>query len=360
MKAALDASKKSANGPLAVLRRWLPWSDVGTAGSTSRQKRRSPAEPKRDGRRPSVGLALSSGGAKGLAHIGVIQVLEENGIEIDAVAGTSMGAYVGAMWASGLDGEQLEALAAEMKGRRDLWSLVDPVAFPRRGFIRGWKIERRLRKTLGHRTFKEMARPLYLLATEFEGFRRAVLDEGDVASAVLASIAIPGSVVPVVRDGVEYVDGGVCDPMPVDVLREEAGVDHVIAVNVLPSIEEFQESRRARPDCEVRPLWQRPFCWLNRQVNWFARGNLLDILRSAAMASQMRVVEHSTELADVLIRPVDTEARWHDYTGYRRYIEIGRKAAEEALPAIRSLLSDQAPPLTSETETLEREGDSVS
>ncbi len=360
MKAAFDSSRNASAGPLAKLFDWLPW--VGGASSETSAAltgRRKSVERKR-GDRPSIGLSLSSGGAKGLAHIGVIQVLEEHGIEIDAVAGTSMGAYVAAMWAAGLDGKQLEELAAEMRERRDLWSLVDPVAFPKRGFIRGWKIERRLRKTLGDRTFAEMARPLYLLATEFEGFRRAVLDEGDVASAVLASIAIPGIVVPVMRDGIEYVDGGVCDPLPVDVLREEAGVDHIIAVNVLPSIEEFQESRRKRPDCESRPLMQRPLCWLNRQINWFARGNLLDILRSAAMASQMRVVEHSTALADVLIRPVDTEARWHDYTGYRRYIDIGRKAAEDALPAIRNLISDQAPPLTSETETLEQEGDSAS
>ena len=354
MKAALDSSHSPHSGALSILRRWLPWLE-NSGGGEKRHLRRNRERGAADSTRPRLGLALSSGGAKGLAHIGVIQMLEENGIEIDAIAGTSMGAYVGAMWASGLDGDELEGLAAEVKGRRDLWSLVDPVAFPRRGFIYGHKIEHRLRKTLGHRTFEEMDRPLYLLATEFEGFRRAVLQEGDVTSAVLASLAIPGIVVPVVREGIEYVDGGVCDPLPVDVLREEAGVDHVIAVNVLPSIEEFQENRRARPDCDVRPLWQRPLCWLNKQVNWFARGNLLDILRSAAMASQMRVVEHSTERADVLIRPVDTEARWHDYTGYRRYIDIGRKAAEEALPAIRNLISDQAPPLTSETETRKRE-----
>lgn len=357
MKAAFDSSRNSSTGLVARLRDWLPW-----VGGRSRHASLPSFLRRRDGARergddgPSIGLALSSGGAKGLAHIGVIQVLEENGIPIEAVAGTSMGAYVAAMWAAGLNGRELEALAAEMQERRDLWNLVDPVAFPRRGFIRGRKIERRLRKTLGDRTFAELARPLYLLATEVESFRRTVFQEGDVASAVLASIAIPGIVVPVVRDGTEYVDGGVCDPLPVDVLREEAGVQHIIAVNVLPSIGEFQESRRPLPVCARQPLWRRPLCWLNLQVNWFSRGNLLDILRSAAMASQMRVVEHSTAAADVLIRPVDTEARWHDYTGYRRYIDIGRKAAEEALPAIRNLISDQAPPLTSETETLEREG----
>ncbi len=352
MKTAFDSLDKKRIGPLTRFWDWLPWVGSGGASSRSTKAGRGPREAYETEDRPTLGLALSSGGAKGLAHIGVIQVLEENGIEIDAIAGTSMGAYVGAMWASGLNGEQLEALAAEMKERRDLLSLVDPVAWPRRGFIRGHKIERRLRETLGHRRFDEMLKPLYLLATRLESFERVVLHEGDVASAALASLAIPGIVVPVVRDGVEYVDGGVCDPLPVTVLREQAGVDHVIAVNVLPSLEEFYESRRGRPDCRERPLWLRPLCWLNRQINWFVRGNLLDILRSAAMASQMRVVEHSTVLADVLIRPVDREARWHDYTGFRRYIEVGRKAAERALPEIRALISDQSPALTSETGTL--------
>lgn len=351
MKTAFDSLDKNPTRPSNRFWDWLPW--FGSGGDTSKppksERRPREAFEKRD--RPTLGIALSSGGAKGLAHIGVIQVLEENGIEIDAISGTSMGAYVGAMWASGLNGQELEALSAEIQERRDLWSLVDPVPWPRRGFIRGRKIEHRLRKTLGHRRFDELAKPLYLLTTQLESFDRVVIHEGDVVSAAMASLAIPGIVVPVVRDGVEYVDGGVCDPLPVSVLREEAGVDHVIAVNVLPSIDEFHESRRVEPDCKKRSLWQRPFCWLNREVNWAARGNLLDILRSSAMASQMRVVEHSTVLADVLIRPVDREARWHDYTGYRRYIEVGRKAAEKALPEILALISDQSPALTSETGT---------
>src|SRR5690606_17360606 len=116
--------------------------------------------------RPRVGLALSSGGAKGLAHIGVIQVLEENGIEVDAVIGTSMGAYVGGLWASGLNGQELEELAATMATPRDLWALVDPLFPPRRGFIGGEKVRYRLEESLGERTFLEMEKPFYAVATE--------------------------------------------------------------------------------------------------------------------------------------------------------------------------------------------------
>lgn len=338
MKAAIDTLVKTARRPVSALRDWLP----------GRERPETPDEPgtppNADGvvtptTRPRIGLALSAGGAKGLAHIGVIQVLEENGIPVDAVSGTSMGAYVGAMWAAGQNGDQLEELAASMRETRDLWSLVDPVLFPRRGFIRGVKIEQRLRATLGDATFADLNRPLYLMATEFEGFRSRTLCEGDVVSAVLASLAIPGIVVPVMRDGVEYVDGGVCDPLPVSVLRNAAGMDHVIAVNVLPTVEEFYLSRKKMTDCPALPLWKQPLCWLNKQVNWFARGNILDTLRSAAMAAQMQIVEQSAVLADITLRPVDKAARWHDYTNYRRYIEVGREVATEALPRIQALLN---------------------
>src|SRR2546421_9852413 len=112
----------------------------------------------------SVGLALSSGAAKGFEHIGVIQVLEENGIEIDTVAGSSMGAYVGSVWAHGDPGPWLERLAREMETRWAMWSLVDPVFPPRRGFVRGFAVKRRLMRSIGTARFAEMARPLRVVA----------------------------------------------------------------------------------------------------------------------------------------------------------------------------------------------------
>lgn len=187
-------------------------------------------------RRPRVGIAFSSGGAKGLAHIGVIQILEENGIAIDAIAGTSMGAYVGGMWAAGNDGEELAALASKMGAKRDLWKLVDPVFPPRRGFIGGKAVLERLRLTLAEKRFEDLEKPFLAVATEFETLDRAVLDSGDVASAILASLAVPGVVVPVERDGTEYIDGGVCDPLPVRLAREHFDLDAVIAVNTLPPV----------------------------------------------------------------------------------------------------------------------------
>jgi len=112
-----------------------------------------------------VGLALSSGAAKGFAHVGVLQVLEEKGIEVDVVAGASMGAYVGALWAHGCDGGELERLSRELEGRWAFWSLIDPVFPPRRGFLRGFAVKNRLMRTVGHARFGDLKRPLRIVAT---------------------------------------------------------------------------------------------------------------------------------------------------------------------------------------------------
>ena len=239
------------------------------------------------------------------------------------------------MWASGLTGRELEALAATMVARNDLWSLVDPAIPPRRGFIKGQKILARLRRTLGEKTFDDLTTPFLCVATELNGYVRTVLREGDVASAILASLAIPGIVTPVERNGIEYTDGGVNEPLPVNALREFGCVDRIIAVNVLPRP---GEARRFRHPAEKVKPWKNPGSWLNQKINLFARGNLLDILRGAAMGSQMRLVERSSSHADLCIRAVSPIPRWHDYTNFRSYIELGRHAAEARLPEIRTLL----------------------
>ncbi len=286
--------------------------------------------------RPSVGLALSSGGAKGLAHIGVIQVLEEKGIHVNAVAGTSMGAYVGGLWSAGLNGRKLEELAAEMGNSRDLWKLVDPVLPPRRGFIGGEAIRRRLEASLGDRKIEDFVKPFSAVATRLDTLEREVITNGNAATAILASLAVPGIVAPVERNGHEYIDGGVCDPLPVGVLKERADIDVVIAVNVLPPVGTMREIPRVDRDAG---LWRRFVAACNRHLNYFAPGNLLDILRYSAMGSQMRLVERSARRADVLISPISNKPGWHDYHRSSDYVELGRAAALEALPRIEALLA---------------------
>src|SRR6185503_2629188 len=181
-----------------------------------------------------IGLALSSGGARGLAHIGVIQVLEENGIEVDVIAGCSMGAYIGSVWAFGYDGVTMERLSREVEHRWGLLELIDPFILPRQGFLRGEKVKRRLKKSIGDVHFSELVRPLRVVATTLSTLERMIFSRGEVAAAVHASSAIPGACVPVKVDGEHYIDGGIADPLPVDVLQE-MGIEKIIAVNTIPT-----------------------------------------------------------------------------------------------------------------------------
>ena len=126
---------------------------------------------------PRVVLALSAGGAKGLAHIGVIQVLEENGIPIHAIAGSSMGAYVAAVWAAGHGGAAMERFAREVEGRWGFVRLLDPFLVPRSGFLRGDKTRRRLQGAIGDVTFAELPRPLRVVATNLRTLERVVFSD---------------------------------------------------------------------------------------------------------------------------------------------------------------------------------------
>ena len=285
-----------------------------------------------------VGLALSSGAAKGLAHIGVIQVLEENGIEIDCIAGSSMGAYVGATWAYGLDGERLEKIAREVEGRWGLFHLLDPVLPPRRGFIRTRRTTARLRRSIGDAHFCELVRPFRVVATRLDTLERVVFSTGEVTRAVEASIAIPGVCVPVTLDGETYIDGGIADPLPVDVLAE-LGIEKIIAVNVIPPPERIRywlDASRESNGREPRRNWLGRIA--DQHLNYMASGNILDTMMRAINGAQTRVAEASAREADVVLRPLTGDAVWHDFTKPQKYIALGRSVAEEQLPELKSLI----------------------
>jgi len=287
--------------------------------------------------RRRIGLALSSGGAKGLAHIGVIQVLEEHGIEIDVIAGASMGAYIGAIWAHGFDGTMLEKLAREHESRWGLWGLFDPVLPPRQGFMRTRRVARRLRRSIGDAHFSDLIRPLRVIATHLDTLERVVFSSGEVADAVAASIAIPGVVVPVSIDGETYIDGGVADPLPVDVL-EEMGIEHIIAVNVIPPPERLRQWLDWEKEQSGRePSRPSSRNILSQRVNYFAHGNILDTMLQAMTGAQTRVAEAAALRADILLRPLACDAFWHDFTHPGKYIALGRKAAEDHIAQLKAL-----------------------
>lgn len=177
-------------------------------------------------KRKKVGLALGSGAARGYAHLGVLQVLEEEGIQIDFISGSSIGALIGALYCSGIPVKGIIELAEEVEP----WQWID-LSVPRKGLIAGRKIEEMIKKYTHAKTFDQLDIPLSIVATDLYSGKRCVLNKGYVYKAVRASIAIPGIFKPVEIDGRILVDGGVVDPVPVDLVKW-MGADVIIGVNV--------------------------------------------------------------------------------------------------------------------------------
>ena len=177
-------------------------------------------------RPPRIGLALGGGAARGFAHIGVIQVLEENGIRPDLVTGTSAGSLVAALYASGKSGSELGTLAASMdEGAITDWS------FPGRGLIRGEALARYVRDQTGHKPIEQMKLPLGIVATDLDSGAPILFQRGDTGLAVRASSAVPAVFQPVKIGTREYVDGGLVSPVPVRFARQ-MGAELVIAVDI--------------------------------------------------------------------------------------------------------------------------------
>jgi NTE family protein len=294
--------------------------------------------------RRRVGLALSAGGARGLSHIGVFQVLEEHGIQVDVVAGCSMGAYVGSVWACGYDGLVMERLAREVEHRWGLLELIDPFILPRQGFLRGEKVKRRLQRSIGDVHFCELMRPLRVVATNLATLDRAIFTQGEVAASVLASSAIPGACVPVTLGGEMYVDGGIADPLPVEVL-EEMGVEKIIAVNTIPTsaylrcrveMEREQAAMEGKTKSRLKSL-------IHHYLNYFAPGNILDVILRSFNGAQMRVAELACMHADLVLRPLCFDGRWHDFRHPGKYIALGRREAEQHLDEIKALVNRKEP-----------------
>jgi NTE family protein len=231
----------------------------------------------------------------------------------------------------------LEKVARAHEGRWGLFSLIDPSFPPRRGFFRTRRTIGRLRRSIGHTHFSETVRPLRVLATHLSTLERVVFSTGEIATAVEASIAIPGVVVPVTIDGETYVDGGIADPLPVDVLQE-MGIERIIAVNVIPPperIRQWFDARREKEAC--KPRRRSIGSVLNQHLNYLASGNVIDIMMKAVSGAQTRVAEASSREADIVLRPITGDATWHDFTHPQKYIELGRRSAEACIRELKAL-----------------------
>ena len=261
----------------------------------------SPAAPTRP---PRLGLALGGGAARGFAHIGVIQVLEENGIQADLVVGTSAGSLVAALYASGRTGLDMGTLAQTM----DEGAITD-WAFPSRGLIRGEALARYVREQTGGVNIEQMKMPLGIVATDLDSGAGMLFRRGDTGVAVRASSAVPAVFQPVKIGTREYVDGGLVSPVPVRYARQ-MGADLVLAVDISNPPEGAVTS-------DLMKMLLQTFAIMSRSINQFE-------LREA----------------DVVLRPALAGVSSADFTARRRAIIAGREAALKALPELRSRIAD--------------------
>ena len=177
-------------------------------------------------RKKKIGLVLGGGSAKGLAHIGVLKVLEEHNIKIDMISGASIGALIGALYLSGYSPKNLEEMIKNLNFKK----LID-IGVPRSGLIKGDKMESYLRELLDEKKFSDLSAPLYITAVDIVNYREVVFSKGDLAKAIRASVSVPGIFRPVKNNGKILVDGGVLDNLPIEILKD-AGADVIIAVNL--------------------------------------------------------------------------------------------------------------------------------
>ncbi|MDO8698987.1 MAG: patatin-like phospholipase family protein [Rhodoferax sp.] len=254
---------------------------------------------------PRVGLALGGGAARGFAHVGVIQVLEEAGIRPVLVVGTSAGSLVAALYASGKSGAQLQQVADTMEEAAFAdWTL--PIFS--RGMLRGEAFARYVSFQVNARPIESMPMALGIVATDLNSGQGVLFQRGDTATAVRASSAVPALFQPVRIGAREYVDGGLVSPVPVRYARQ-MGAELIIAVDISSA----PEGNAAHDTLQI--LLQT-FAIMGKSINSFE-------LREA----------------DIVVRPALAGVTSSDFASRRRAIEAGRVAMQNLLPQLRAALA---------------------
>jgi NTE family protein len=299
--------------------------------------------------RPRIGLALGSGSARGLAHIGVLRALKEAGITVDLVAGTSMGAVIGAVFAAG----KLDGLSARLRNLDwpGIVALLDPV-FPRSGLIDGQKIAEFVRAHVPSAGIEDLLLPFAAVATDITNGEQVVATTGDLTEAVRASIAVPGIVTPVRSNGRVLVDGGLVNPVPVSVARA-MGADLVIAVDLNHDI---VTGRLSHPAVHANgsgngnahtpimaclleslqaihsPVLAQFEAWLHKAPQEPLPG-IFEVLLASLYIMQARVTEADLRHTqpDLLIQPPLGAVRFMEFDRAEEIIEIGYRSAAEQL-----------------------------
>lgn len=251
---------------------------------------------------PKIGLALGAGAARGLAHLGVLKALKNHGIKPDFIAGSSMGALIGCLYACGLEPDFLVQFAAEL--RTKTW--VD-LTMPRSGFISGKRVEALIKFLTKDGCFEDLTIPFAAVATDIERGTPVILQTGKLAPAVHASLSIPVIFKPVKLEHRLLVDGGVVDQVPVSVVNN-MGAEIIIAVDV------------------------------NRYVSYHPLKNVFDIMFQALDIMAKQILNPNLQTADILIQPkVGHIGRAH-FHRVEELAALGEQAAEAAMPSLKLLL----------------------
>ncbi len=254
---------------------------------------------------PRIGLALGGGAARGFAHVGVIQVLEEAGIRPVLVSGTSAGSLVAAIYASGKNGKQLQHIAETMEEAAIAdWTL--PLF--NRGMLRGDALARYVNSQVGARLIENMPLPLGIVATDLHSGQSMLFQRGDTGTAVRASSAVPAVFQPVKISGRDYVDGGLVSPVPVRAARQ-MGAELVIAVDI-----------SSPPDGNLG-------------------GGTLDVLLQTFSIMSKSINYFELRDADVVVRPALDGIASSDFGARKRSIEAGRLAMRQLLPQLRAAIA---------------------
>ncbi|MEE9165981.1 MAG: patatin-like phospholipase family protein [Candidatus Neomarinimicrobiota bacterium] len=287
-------------------------------------------------RRLRIGLALAGGGARGAAHIGVLQVFHDHGISIDAVAGSSAGAVIGAMYAATLDPVWVENRYREYLNSacfRDLGlhhlkngsnrgdsfleqvsrfvkdRLVITLALNRKGIIERAKLEKSIEFLLPVKDFSDLKIPLSVVVTDLNAGSELAISSGDLIDAVVHSSSIPGFISPSQKDGQILVDGGVAAPIPINHLPKWA-VDFTIAVDIAL-----------------------------REVDSLGDFNLIELMTRTKLVTGVKLADELARRANFVIEPEVAGAHWSEFQRTEELLESGRRAAVSALPSLREQIN---------------------
>lgn len=257
---------------------------------------------------PTIGLALSGGAARGVAHVGVLKALSENGIRIDYIAGTSAGSLVGGAFASGMSLDEIADLARKLR-----WRDIGRVTMSRLGVQSNERLEQYLRARLPISRFEDLPIPLAVVATELKTGAAVIMrDRGDVPLAIRASCAIPGWYVPVIDEqGQQLVDGGLVAVVPSSVARS-LGADIVIAVDVNAAGATFIGSS----------------------------SSVIGVLLQSMLVVQRTASHYQLEIADFVIKPRVGHIRWDEMGRADELIAAGYEAGLESIAGIRALIDE--------------------